>query len=75
LGVTILEIANIPVLSFAHFFSPLKNVLAQMVGKEFFNLTGNRTAIRSHFALRLQPDLDQGGRTAASYRALYGFER
>jgi membrane protease subunit (stomatin/prohibitin family) len=56
-----LEIANIPVLSFAHFFSPLKNVFAQMVGKEFFNVTGNRTAIRSHFALRLEPQLNQAG--------------
>ena len=30
-----------------------------MVGKEFFNVTGNRTAIRSHFAFHLQPELDQ----------------
>jgi hypothetical protein len=46
LGVTILEIANIPVLSFAHFFLPLLGTFfRKMVGKKFFNVTGNRTAI------------------------------
>jgi hypothetical protein len=43
LRVTIVEIVNLPVLRFAHLFSPL----------------GDRTAIRSHLALHRQPQRDQ----------------
>jgi hypothetical protein len=56
LGITILEIANMPVLSFAHFCSPFKNAFSRKrSARSFSTQQAAESLSRSHFALRLHP--------------------